>query len=135
MSEKIKSANSVVVVGGGVVGVEMAAEVRCAFPDVTVRLVTNGASLITDKPPALGAKCAAWLEKNNVELIYNNRVVPGEGDFVTLTNIDQNIEADVVLWYVAPHAYLDSLCGANIQSSLNHHHKSLLRASTTILCR
>lgn len=114
-------------------GVEMAAEVRSTYPDVAITLVTNAPSLIADKPPALGKKCAAWFEKNDVNLIFNDKVVPGERNFVTLMNMDRNIEADVVLWCVELYSRLSFFCNVILLTLLNYPCLKLSKAHITVL--
>jgi NADPH-dependent 2,4-dienoyl-CoA reductase/sulfur reductase-like enzyme len=61
---KVAAAKKVLVIGGGPVGVEVAAEMLVAHPGKDVTVVTGATRLLDTKAPALGANCKAFLERN-----------------------------------------------------------------------
>ncbi|KAA8539086.1 hypothetical protein F0562_025778 [Nyssa sinensis] len=72
--QKIKSANSILIVGGGPTGVELAGEISVDFPDKKVTLVHRGSRLLE----FIGSKAARmaldWLASKNVEVILGQSV-------------------------------------------------------------
>jgi NADH dehydrogenase FAD-containing subunit len=75
----LRAAPAVVVVGGGPVGVELAAEVAEAFPGKHVTLIAAGKELLPRMAPAARARAAAWLAARRVEVFLGERVVEWGG--------------------------------------------------------
>ncbi|KAI8918731.1 hypothetical protein BC831DRAFT_123155 [Entophlyctis helioformis] len=100
---RVRAANKVVVVGGGVVGIEVAAEVREAFPDKTVTIVSSGPGLNLGKTSAaFAARLAAKLEKMQINVIYNEKAVLDTkthkiGPHTLTTESGLKIESDLTL--------------------------------------
>ena len=64
----MKGASSVLVVGGGSLGVEIAGEVLTDFPDKKVTLVHSRERLLPDMTTRASAAALAWLKKHNCEV-------------------------------------------------------------------
>ncbi|CAI0544026.1 unnamed protein product [Linum tenue] len=73
-SEKIKSARSILIVGGGPTGVELAGEIAVDYPEKQVTLVHNGSRLLEFIGPKAGAKALKWLKSRKVEVKLEQRV-------------------------------------------------------------
>lgn len=73
-AEELAAARTVLIVGGGPVGVELAAEIACAHPDIGITLVTSAAVLCPDLPPRAGMLVRDWLLAHNVELLVGEKV-------------------------------------------------------------
>ncbi|KAL6576641.1 hypothetical protein OROMI_010917 [Orobanche minor] len=73
--EKIKSAKSILIVGGGPTGVELAAEIAVDFPDKKVTLVHRGSRLLGFIGEKAGKKALDWLVSKKVEVILGQSVV------------------------------------------------------------
>lgn len=114
----VAAAKSVLVVGGGAVGVEIAAEVKTDFPGCAVTLATSGAELLSEVshlPPKGAAKLrtrtAAKLAKMGVAVVTGVKaerpaalapgtaVLAAPGTVVGLSN-GSTVTADVVVWAV-----------------------------------
>ena len=74
---QIEAAATVVVVGGGAVGVEIASEVKEAHPDKQVTLIC-GESLLGRMDPKAGEFAAQWFKKHGVEVLVGERIRCGE---------------------------------------------------------
>ncbi|KAI3458793.1 hypothetical protein Pfo_015456 [Paulownia fortunei] len=72
--EKIKSANSILIVGGGPTGVELAAEIVVDSPDKKVTLVHRGSRLLEFIGEKAGRKALDWLNSKKVEVILGQSV-------------------------------------------------------------
>lgn len=67
--KRLLAALSVLIIGGGIVGVELAGEVVTHMPlGKKVTLVTSRDRLIADKPGHIGERSQAWLEKRGVRV-------------------------------------------------------------------
>ncbi|KAK7263452.1 hypothetical protein RJT34_31042 [Clitoria ternatea] len=65
---KIKSANSILIVGGGPTGVELAAEIAVDFPDKKVTIVHKGSRLLEYIGPKASRKTLKWLKSKKVDV-------------------------------------------------------------------
>lgn len=99
--EAVAAAGSVLIVGGGAVGTELAGEIKAALPGKSVTLVSDG-PLLAGYNPRLGDKLAKKLLLLGADLILDERaeglantVAPFAGD-VTLAD-GRRIEADLVI--------------------------------------
>ncbi|KAJ9515382.1 hypothetical protein QJQ45_016375, partial [Haematococcus lacustris] len=103
-AEQLRAAASVVVVGGGTVGVELAAEVAGHYGfGKKVTLVCSDDRLLARMPLLASTKAVHWLEAQGVEVLLGQRVatwpkgamshaVPG----TVLTSAGRSITADLV---------------------------------------
>ncbi|KAK8530026.1 hypothetical protein V6N13_102910 [Hibiscus sabdariffa] len=67
-NQKIQSANSILIVGGGPTGVELAGEIATDFPDKKVTLVHKGPRLLEFIGPKASDKTLRWLKSRKVEV-------------------------------------------------------------------
>lgn len=72
----LASAPSLAIVGGGPVGVELAAEAAIAWPRKAVTLVHAGASLLPGFPAPASTAATAWLRAHGVRVLLNQRLKP-----------------------------------------------------------
>lgn len=94
---KIKSARSVLIVGGGPTGVELAAEIAVDFPDKKVTIVHKGSRLLEYIGPKASIKTLRWLKSRKVDVKFEQSV-----DLDSFTNenrtyqtsVGESIEAD-----------------------------------------
>ncbi|KAL0922133.1 hypothetical protein M5K25_006095 [Dendrobium thyrsiflorum] len=96
--KKIKASNSILIIGGGPTGVELAGEIAVDFPEKKVTIVHKGPRLIEFIGPKASRKTFNWLIKKKVEVILEQTVdlqsiSEGEGG-VYVTSDGQNISAD-----------------------------------------
>ncbi|KAL2536048.1 FAD/NAD(P)-binding oxidoreductase family protein [Forsythia ovata] len=89
-NKKIKAASSVLIVGGGPTGVELAAEIAVDHPDKRVVLVHDGSRLLEFIGPKAAGKTLEWLKSKNVEVklrqsVDLNNSLEGSTTYVTST--------------------------------------------------
>ncbi|XP_073314884.1 uncharacterized protein [Primulina huaijiensis] len=93
--DKIKSANSILIVGGGPTGVELAGEICVDFPDKKVILVHRGSRLLEFIGEKAGQKALNWLSSKKVEVILGQSVkLNSQTDGVYETSGGEKIVAD-----------------------------------------
>lgn len=66
--EKISSARSILIIGGGPTGIELAGEIAVDFPDKNLTLVHNGSRLLEFIGPKASDKSLNWLTSKKVEV-------------------------------------------------------------------
>lgn len=59
------------IIGGGLSGVEMASELREARPDLNIRVIDRGNSILSPFPEKLQRYVRSWFEEHEVELCSN----------------------------------------------------------------
>lgn len=101
ISKKLVSANSVVIVGAGAVGTELAGEIAAAQPGKEITLISSDQTLFPAYTPKLGKRLRARLESSGVTVRLGQRVVdlkttdqPYEGA-ITLAD-GTRIDADLI---------------------------------------
>ncbi|XP_009602063.1 uncharacterized protein [Nicotiana tomentosiformis] len=96
-NEKIKAADSILIVGGGPVGVELAAEIAVDFPEKKVTLVHNGSRLLEFIGSKAADKTLEWLKSKNVEVKLMQSVDlsdTSDGNKTYFTSSGETIKAD-----------------------------------------
>ena len=84
-----------IVVGGGPVGVELAAEIAAARPHLDITLVSRSKRLCSAMPPQVHERCEAWLECRGVRLVLGADVRELSESGCTLADGTQ-LDADVL---------------------------------------
>lgn len=93
--DKIKSANSILIVGGGPTGVELAGEISVDFPDKKVTLVHRGSRLLEFIGPKASQKTFNWLTTRRVEVILEQSVdLTNVSDGTYQTSAGETLKAD-----------------------------------------
>jgi NADH dehydrogenase FAD-containing subunit len=93
--EKVKAADSILIIGGGPVGVELAGEIVVDFPTKKVTLIQSGDRLIDFLGPKASEKTLKWLQSRNVEVILNDRIqLDGLAGPIYTTSKGRTIKAD-----------------------------------------
>lgn len=93
----IRKAKKILVIGGGLVGVELAAEIISHFPKKEVTLVHSQSTVISRFPKKAVKYVEQYLKSHGVNVLCSERVVGHRGNvFVT----DQNKELDIDLAFL-----------------------------------
>jgi NADH dehydrogenase FAD-containing subunit len=120
--EKIKSSESVMIVGGGPSGVELAAEIAVDFPDKKVTLVHNGPRLLEFVGQKAADKAFDWLKSKKVEIILNQRVdlnSATDGDKTYRTSEGETIHADCYFLCTGKPLASEWIKGTGLRDSLD----------------
>ena len=92
----LAAATSVLVIGGGPVGVELAAEIASAHPSMRLTLVTAAQTLCAEMPPQVGVVVRRWLEERGVTLHFEERAEPASDSRGCMLSDGKLIVADIV---------------------------------------
>ncbi|EHY55746.1 hypothetical protein HRR83_009183 [Exophiala dermatitidis] len=93
---RIHDANSIAVVGGGPVGVQIATDIAAYFPDKNVTLVHSRPQLLSNFGPKLHGNVVEALKRLNVDIILGER--PQLREKSTLSYSDgRNVQYDLVI--------------------------------------
>ena len=138
MAEMIQHAQSVLIVGGGATGVEMAGEIRHHYADKSITLVHSHQYLLNDCPTQQSLKALALLQERKVNVvledsvIYDTPVDPFDESKMELarrtyrTKKGQKLEADLLI---------RCLNGRPNTECMQRHFSHVVRASGKIAVR
>ncbi|MEM8920029.1 MAG: FAD-dependent oxidoreductase [Pseudomonadota bacterium] len=76
--DKLAAANTVLIVGGGAVGVELAGEIADHFPNKTVTLAEAGDRILSDLKPKASATAQSQLESLGVRVLTGSKLTPDD---------------------------------------------------------
>ena len=105
----LRAYGKVSVVGAGLSGIEVASEIRESRPDLNIRLLDRGGSVLRAFDPKIQAHVADWFVKNDVEVLHHANVEYVEKDGVCNNGICY--VNDVTIWTagVRPHHLVRAL--------------------------
>ncbi|MDL4841206.1 NAD(P)/FAD-dependent oxidoreductase [Aquibacillus rhizosphaerae] len=86
----------VAIVGAGLSGIEVASEIRESRPDLNIRLLDRGASVLNGFDSKIQEYVAEWFVKNDVEVLHHSNVEYVEKDAVC--NNGACFISDVTIW-------------------------------------
>ena len=78
-NKKIKKAKKIFIVGGGIVGVELTAEIATHHKDKTISLIHSHSRLMERNNPKSSEYAQKFLEKQGVKIIFNEKILKKEG--------------------------------------------------------
>mmetsp|Transcript_8249 Transcript_8249/g.19402 ORF Transcript_8249/g.19402 Transcript_8249/m.19402 type:complete len:466 (-) Transcript_8249:97-1494(-) len=128
----VQQANSVIVIGGGAVGAELAAEIVEYYPEKQVTVMTNANALVPSFPPQSQARARRWFETRGTRLIFNTYVDVDPVDKTKCkTKSGETFTADLIFNCIGLKAHTSSVEKGSIASSLTGE-KKLLEARDTM---
>ena len=91
---KLKRAKRILIIGGGLVGVELAAEICTHFTDKHIMIAHNKDELLTRSPPRARKYAQRFLEDRGVKFHWNTHILGGSGTTYK-SKAGKNIMADL----------------------------------------
>ena len=113
-AKKLKESNSVLIIGGGLVGVELAAEIIEEYPSKKVTIVHSNDKLIERNPKKARNYAHEFLNSRNVNIRLNERLLGSAGKNLYKTDKGNKIKADLV--FLCTGIKLNSRCMSKILS-------------------
>jgi NADH dehydrogenase FAD-containing subunit len=93
----IPLAETILIIGGGLIGTEVASELATQIPNIKIILVHPHDRLIERNPKSASIYAKKFLEGRGVQIIFNQKIVDHQNhDFITDTK--QHIKADLGIW-------------------------------------
>lgn len=92
----VKPYGTVSIVGGGLSGVEMAAELRESRPDLNVRILDRGQSILSAFPVRLQTFVRTWFERHDIEML--NQVSVTRLEEGVIYNQGDLLYTDTTVW-------------------------------------
>ncbi|MFE4713461.1 NAD(P)/FAD-dependent oxidoreductase [Paenibacillus sp. NPDC056722] len=92
----VKPYGKVNIVGGGLSGVELAAELRESRPDLNISILDRGERVLSAFPAKLSQYVEEWFNVHHVETV--SRVCVSHVEDGAVFNADQAIASDVTVW-------------------------------------
>lgn len=94
--EKLCKANKILIIGGGLVGVELAAEISTHYKEKEITIVHSGDKLIGRNKGKTIRHAEEFLKKRGVKIIYNERVIDAKENGKTYhTDKNREIKTDL----------------------------------------
>jgi len=90
----LKEAKSILIIGGGVVGVEFAGEISSTFPNKKVTLAHSSNTLLDNLKPKMQEKAYEQLTSRGVDIKFNRRLKK-DGDQYKCSISNETIKADI----------------------------------------
>eukprot|EP01103_Thecamoeba_quadrilineata_P004123 TRINITY_DN1384_c0_g1_i1.p1 TRINITY_DN1384_c0_g1~~TRINITY_DN1384_c0_g1_i1.p1 ORF type:complete len:392 (-),score=50.50 TRINITY_DN1384_c0_g1_i1:130-1305(-) len=115
-SRKLQQAKRILIIGGGLVGVELAAEFAETFKDKVIIIVTSADALLARSPSMAQRYAHKYFMRKGVNLLFNERIVEVNGTTFKSQN-GTSIEADV--------AFICTGIVPNSEALHNYFHESL----------
>ncbi|BBH21669.1 NADH dehydrogenase-like protein YutJ [Paenibacillus baekrokdamisoli] len=94
----VKPYGQVTIVGGGLSGVEVASELREGRPDLNIRIIDRGPSILSAFPPKLQAYVSSWFIEHEVEMRGHVALSRLEEGVLYDQNNPASILTDVTVW-------------------------------------
>jgi len=94
----VKPYGQVTIVGGGLSGVEVASELREGRPDLNIRILDRGPSILSAFPNKLQHYVSAWFLEHNVEMRGHVALSRLEKGVLYDSNSPQPILSDATVW-------------------------------------
>jgi len=96
-TKKVLAAKTILIIGGGVIGSEVAAELATHAPEKKIIVVHPHDRLLERNPPSVSRYAKKFLEGYGVQIIFDEKIVDHKkGVFLTSTN--RRIKADLGIW-------------------------------------
>lgn len=92
---KLKHAKKIIIIGGGIVGVELAAEIVTKYKNKKIYIIHSKERLMNRNNIKSSLYAEKFLKKHNVDLLLNNRAKNKVGKVIHTTK-GKNIEADMI---------------------------------------
>lgn len=106
----VKPHGMITIVGGGLSGVEIASELRESRPDLNIRILDRGSSILSSFPEKLQSFVRGWMTEHDIEMRPYVSLVRVDGH--ELYNEDEILYTDETIWTagIQPSPIVQALC-------------------------
>ncbi len=96
-SEKVAKATRILIIGGGLIGTEVAGALARTVPEKQIILVHPHDRLLERNTKAVSHYATKYLKEHGVQLIFKEKIVDHKSG-IFITNTQQQIKADLGVW-------------------------------------
>jgi len=129
--QAVEQANSVLILGGGAVGTELAAEIVDHYPNKQVSIVTGAASLVPSFPAKSIQHTQKWLRDRGAQVVLQERVASFDERSCQTTS-GKTFEADLVFNCFGLKAQTSSIASGSLASALGDKQQLTVRETLQI---
>lgn len=97
INKKLPNTGTVLIIGGGLIGTEVAAEIVTKWPEKELVIIHLEERLIERNPKKASDYAKNFLEKRGAEIIFNEKVIANDKG-IFKTDSGRDIEADLGIW-------------------------------------
>ena len=97
ISTKIKNSSNILIVGGGVIGTEVAGEIVEKFPNKKLTIIHSQNIFLNRLPIDSSEYVLNYFKKNGVEIIFQDKVIENRNG-IFITGKGRKISADLCIW-------------------------------------
>jgi len=118
----VQNAKDIVIVGGGSVGIELAAEIGETFAGKSVHIVHPAARLLDNKSTKISSWAEKWLKDNKVLIHLQERAVKGSETGTNILKLEsgKTLNADLVIYTVGSKPNTEFLKGSEFSELLDN---------------
>jgi len=120
---KLKSANDVMIIGGGAVGIELSGELRDQYPKKKITIVQSEPMLLNSTYPDKFRMYMGELVRNhNIDMVLNEYVssIPDSGSGEVILRSGKKITADCIIQAIGPRPNTEFVASSLGFETINH---------------
>jgi apoptosis-inducing factor 2 len=129
--KKLQESSKILIIGGGLVGVEIAGEIIDKYPKKKITIITSGPTLIPRQSKKAINYITNHLLKKGADIIYGKRIKEKRGDFFIIDE-DTKIKSDLAFFCTGIHPNCGFLTN-KLKFNLTKHHKVKVSSSLQFL--
>ncbi len=120
-AQKLKEAHTVLIIGGGLVGVELAAEIVLAYPAKKITVVHAKSELMERNPAQARQYAQKFLEQKGIQMMFNERVVSfGKKGYATDKGNILTTDLTFLCTGIKPnYEYMEKYCSTSLNERQN----------------
>src|SRR3989338_9239654 len=115
-AQQLASATKILIIGGGIVGVELAAEIIGKYPGKKITMVHAMGELIDRSPPKERQYALKFLQHKGVAIIFNEMITEHNGKFVSSKGTIFSCDLAFLCVGIMPNAQGLGICSVDLNA-------------------
>ncbi len=96
-SSRVQAAKTILIIGGGLIGTEVAGDLARQFPEKQLILIHSHNRLLERNTKGTSQYAKKYLEEHRVQIIFNEKVIDYQRGYF-ITDTQRKIKADIGIW-------------------------------------